>query len=297
MQSIVVYPNKTSTLKLTEKEHNLDCLHDFFVDYGSGHTVCKLCGLVEDTLLLDSSSRGFISPLEPGRKIKQFIGNSQSLQRLNRALRFDKMRPWSLKKIDLGLNEIRRLTAFYLLVSQIQDFASHLFKKAIKNTIFKAHYVILLANVCFYHSARQNQYPLRLSDLIEPHSFSARLSYRYYHTLKKTFNLSNPVITVFTHIPKICNLLKLDEEFIQLVGKIISVYSQQINSSGKDFKGIVAGAIYFASKLLHIPRSQSEICQSADISDITLRARFKEIKKVCLNHGIAFFIPESIPTA
>ena len=42
-------------------------------------------------------------------------------------------------------------------------------------------------------------------------------------------------------------------------------------------RGIAAGGVYLACKMLHIPISQQRIAQEAGISDITLRSRFKEI--------------------
>lgn len=50
-------------------------------------------------------------------------------------------------------------------------------------------------------------------------------------------------------------------------------------SCGKDPKGIAAAALYLSSKAINDPRTQKDISQLANITEVTLRLRMKEILK------------------
>jgi transcription initiation factor TFIIB len=49
---------------------------------------------------------------------------------------------------------------------------------------------------------------------------------------------------------------------------------------GKDPKGIAAASLYLSSKLNDEFRTQKQICKIANVSEITLRMRMKEISSV-----------------
>ena len=48
--------------------------------------------------------------------------------------------------------------------------------------------------------------------------------------------------------------------------------------SGKDPKGLCAGAIYLACKLKKKEVTQQQIVQTVGVTEVTLRSRFKELK-------------------
>lgn len=62
------------------------------------------------------------------------------------------------------------------------------------------------------------------------------------------------------------------------VGLMERVASAGIVSSGKDPKGIAAAAIYIAARACLEPRTQDEVARAGSITEVTLRARVKEMK-------------------
>jgi transcription initiation factor TFIIB len=67
---------------------------------------------------------------------------------------------------------------------------------------------------------------------------------------------------------------------IDVVMKIIKVYISKISTSGKDPKGIVAGALYLACKLNNKELTQKHIADVVGVTEVTLRSRFKEFEKL-----------------
>ena len=54
-------------------------------------------------------------------------------------------------------------------------------------------------------------------------------------------------------------------------------YLEKAPNSGKNPKGLCAGAIYLASKLKNARVTQKEIGEAISITEVTLRSRYKEI--------------------
>ncbi|MEJ2277694.1 MAG: hypothetical protein P8Y70_08095 [Candidatus Lokiarchaeota archaeon] len=53
------------------------------------------------------------------------------------------------------------------------------------------------------------------------------------------------------------------------------------NSAGKDPKGIAAAAIYIGSKICNENRTQKEISKLANVTEVTLRMRVKDLQRYC----------------
>ncbi len=133
----------------------------------------------------------------------------------------------------------------------------------------------------FFLCSEKNSHPIALEEIIQGRPTSSRMAYRYYYLLMKELNLPKPEINPVPLIPKLCAGLGLDEFVVRKATAILLTYLKYENTSGLNSTGIVAGAIYFACLCERIPRSQQIIAKHAKISDITLRTRFKEIKKIC----------------
>ena len=60
---------------------------------------------------------------------------------------------------------------------------------------------------------------------------------------------------------------------------VLQNFISKISISGKDPKGLCAGAIYLVSKLRNVKVSQKEISQIVGVTEVTLRSRYKELLK------------------
>ena len=73
--------------------------------------------------------------------------------------------------------------------------------------------------------------------------------------------------------------LGLSSEIEKLAIKIADTYTSNFVTSGKDPKGIVGGAIYLASKIKNENFTQKQIADLIGVTEVTLRSRYKELKK------------------
>ena len=161
------------------------------------------------------------------------------------------------------------------------DRAIKLFLKIIKQDVFQNHYIKLIATVSFYQIIKEEKNPLGLIEIIENSGFSNRLANKYHYILRKLLNirtLSGKTNDPNIYIPKICSSLRVNQDINELARKIIDNFKKSVNCSGFKLKGIAAAGVYIACRLNHIPKSQKEVSNAADITDCTLRSRVKEME-------------------
>lgn len=254
--------------------------HNFITDLPSGQVVCNLCGFVSETKIAVSGWNGVPYSTENiTSPSKNSVVNVHP--NLKRALKLNRNKSWEDRKLNIGINEIKRLTAKFGLGEFMVSRSSYLFQKTIHSPKFKIHNVILTSQVCFYYSVKKNNHPISIEEIIIDHNSSSRLAYRYYYLLMSQLQLPKPESNPAPLIPKLCAGLSLDEIVVQKANTVLATYLKYENTSGLNSIGIVAGVIYFTCLRERIPRSQQIIAQHAKISDITLRTRYKEIKKIC----------------
>jgi transcription initiation factor TFIIIB Brf1 subunit/transcription initiation factor TFIIB len=261
-------------------------MHNFIKDIPSGQIVCNTCGLVREMKLISmnwSISRDVNVKNNSNRKT-----NSSNISNLNlkRALKLDRNKTWKSQKIDIGTKEIKRLVAHYGLSGHVFERSEYLFLKTTKMNSFRIHNVRLTAQVCFFYAAKINSHPIDLEEIIKEFDFSSKLAYRYYYLLMNELALPKPIINPAPMIPQLCSKLELGISTVKKAFKILHLYLEQCNTSGLNSIGIVAGVVYLACLQERIPRSQQQVAKKANISDITLRSRYKEIKKICRRHAL-----------
>ncbi|MCK4780596.1 MAG: transcription initiation factor IIB, partial [Candidatus Lokiarchaeota archaeon] len=131
---------------------------------------------------------------------------------------------------------------------------------------------------CLYLACRRKQLPRTLQEITNEAQANAKDVRRSYTTLIREFNLKSPSTDPVSLIPRYINDLELDSEIEQLTTKILNSYKARFSISGKDPKGLCAGAIYLASKIKNKDTTQQKIVKTVGITEVTLRSRYKELK-------------------
>ncbi len=278
LSKIPKYKNFVATSK--RKISNFCSKHELHIDQITGDTICKKCGFVIDEHLVISQNYANWSP-----NINKFPTNQQKdrnfSQDLIRALKRGHNISWNERREKIGINEINRIAALHNIGKSIKERAIKLFQKIIKQDVFQNHYIKLVAAVSFYQIMKEEKNPLGLTEIIENSGFSNRLANKYYYILRKLLNIrslpgktNDPNI----YVPKICSLLRVNQDINELARKIIDNFKKSVNCSGFKLKGIAAAGVYIACRLNHIPKSQKEVSSAADITDCTLRSRVKNME-------------------
>ncbi|MFX1601060.1 MAG: transcription initiation factor IIB family protein [Promethearchaeota archaeon] len=98
------------------------------------------------------------------------------------------------------------------------------------------------------------------------------------NTIIPNLNLRVHNFTPQEYINKFYEELNLSTNCRNIAIKVVEDSKKKgFQTSGKDPKGIAAASLYISSKKNDEPRTQKQICKIANVSEITLRMRLKEI--------------------
>ena len=93
-----------------------------------------------------------------------------------------------------------------------------------------------------------------------------------------------PTDAPLKHLNKIANKIGMSEDVKGLAIKILRRAKQQKITQGKDPRGLAAAILYTACKLQNKKITQKEIAKAANVTEVTIRNRKKELmKKLNLN--------------
>ncbi|MHA2288045.1 MAG: transcription initiation factor IIB, partial [Promethearchaeota archaeon] len=128
-----------------------------------------------------------------------------------------------------------------------------------------------------YLAIRIKKIPRTLQEILDESAENEKDIRRCYRVLIRELNIKSPNTNPSALIPTYIANLKLNHEVLESATKIVNTFSAKFSTSGKDPKGIVAGAIYLACKLKGLELTQKQIADVVGITEVTLRSRFKEL--------------------
>ncbi|MFX0040420.1 MAG: transcription initiation factor IIB family protein, partial [Candidatus Heimdallarchaeota archaeon] len=178
----------------------------------------------------------------------------------------------------IASTELKRIGTILNLPNYVREDAMRLYIEAFKKKLLRGRSINAMVAACLYLACRRKNLPRTLQEILNEASVNAKDVRRSYSTLIRELKLNPPSTNPVSLIPKYMSDLGLDSEIEQLTTKILNAYRKKYSISGKDPKGLCAGAIYLACKLKSKEVTQQQIVQVIGVTEVTLRSRYKDLK-------------------
>lgn len=260
-----------------------------------GEIVCSDCGLVIKERSVDlshSDKRAYTSQEKNQREhtgapissLLPDIGLTTVIDRKNikdpdlkRAVKWNTRITWEKRNILIATTELKRICSNLNLPSHIRFEAIKLYKKAFKKKLLRGRSINSMVAASIYLAIRLKRIPRTLREILDESSENEKDIRRCYRVLIREFNIKSPNTNPSDLIPTYIATLKLDPNIEINSIKIVNAYSERFSTSGKDPKGIVAGAIYLACRMKGLELTQKRIAEVVGVTEVTLRSRYKEL--------------------
>ena len=262
-----------------------------------GEDVCRQCGLIMNERQVDYSHSGKraytnqeknnreqtgapISILLPDMGLSTVIDTQKITNPdLKRAAKWNTRITWQKRNLLIATTELKRISSNLSLPNHVKKEGMRLYIEAFKRKLLRGRSINAMVAACLYVACRQKGIPRTLQEILEEASVSPKDVRRSISILMKEFKLKTQITDPVALIPRYVTDLGLDSEIVALTSKILTAYVSNFPISGIDPKGLCAGAIYIACKLRNIELTQLQIADSIGITEVTLRSRYKELKK------------------
>ena len=300
---------RTEEEEQTESEELVcpECSGTLVNDAEHGETVCEECGLVveEDEIdpgpewrAFDSSERDQKSRVGApttqmmhdkglstniGWQDKDAYGNALSsrqrekMQRLRTWNERFRTRDSKERNLKQALGEIDRMASALGLPENVRETASVIYRRALDEDLLPGRSIEGVSTAALYAAARQAGTPRSLDEIANVSRVEKMELTRTYRYIIRELNLEIKPADPKSYVPRFASDLDLSEESERRARQLLDAAKEQGVISGKSPVGLAAAAVYAASLLTNEKVTQSEVSEVADISEVTIRNRYKEL--------------------
>jgi transcription initiation factor TFIIB len=210
-----------------------------------------------------------------GRKIPS--SQKAQLYRLRKWQRRIRVSDGAERNLAFALSEITKISNNLSLPKSIFETASVIYRKALKKRLFRGRSIQGISAASVYIACRQCGLARTLNDIAAASNISRRELGRSYRFLVNETNCSIPLIRPIQYVSRFSNQLELHGKVEVIASKILSAARELRLTSGRGPKGIAAAATYIASTLTGQMMTQREIAEIAQVTEVTIRNRYKEM--------------------
>lgn len=264
-------------------------------EYEKGEITCQSCGLVLKERSIDLSHSGIraFSTLEKNKKEQtgspidsltpdiclSTIINAKEGTNANfkRVAKWHSHLNWKQKNMLMAITELRRIGSNLNFPKRVKDTVLELYKKTYDKELLRGRSIHGMLAACAYYCCKQEQLPVTFQELLKESNIDESLVKKCYKTLIKEFGLKSFHTEPTVLLPKYFSELELPFDIQRAITNLLQSYMKKNPTSGKDPKGICAGAIYLITKLKCSNISQKDISRVIGITEVTLRSRYKEL--------------------
>jgi len=284
-----------------------ECSGRVIADQEHGETVCRDCGLVveEDGIdhgpewrAFDAGERDRKSRVgAPTSKTMHDDGLSTDIDWRNkdaygRSLngrqrrKMQRLRTWNERfrtrdakerNLKQALGEIDRMASALGLPENVRETASVIYRRALSEDLLPGRSIEGVATAALYAAARQAGTPRSLDEITAVSRVERMEITRTYRYVIRELNLEVRPADPEEYLPRFVSDLGCSEEVERTARQLLESARRTTVHSGKSPVGLAAAAVYAASLLTNERTTQGEVGEVANVSEVTIRNRYKEL--------------------
>ena len=207
--------------------------------------------------------------LSPGQKAQVY--------RLRKWQRRIRVSDATERNLAFALSEITKIANNLNLPKSILETASVIYRKAVKERLIRGRSIQGVTAAAIYLACRKCGLARTLEEIAQASSVNKKEVGRSYRFLIKELDYSIPPVKPSQYITKFSNQLTMQGKVEEIAHKILAAAKELKLTSGRGPTGIAAAASYIASVLTGERKTQREIAEIAQVTEVTIRNRYKEL--------------------
>jgi len=275
----------------------------FIEDAERGQIVCASCGYVLMEHILDTGPewRAFTpeekedrartgGPLEraTSEELVTRIETTLKSPDLKKKLEILKYKKWQQRirvqtsyerNLVQATHELNRIAHQLGVPKSCIDEALAVYKQVLKSGLVKGRSVEAIIAACLHMACRMQGMPRSLDEISQYTRAPRKEIARCFRLIARELKIKLPLSDPRQYVPKIVEQLKLPGDIAKEAIRVLEEAKNKGLTAGKDPAGLAAAAVYIASLLKGEVRTQKEIAQAAQVTEVTVRNRYKELAK------------------
>ncbi len=280
-------------------------------DHESGELICSDCGLVisdniqesrvDDCACFTTDARcdksrktGLSNSLarhdmglstiigRPNRDASGHILDAAMRSRIMRLRRWDhriKASTFNVGNLRDAFNQLDTSKDKLGLSDTIVEKTAYIYRKAQQRGLVRGRTISAVLYAAMYIACRELGIPKTLKEIAVANNIKRTTLAKSYRLLINKLDIKIPNIDPTKCITKVANKANLNEKTKRKAIDIMYQLNRKEVPAGKDPMGIAATVLYIACLKTGEKRTQTDIAQAAGITEMTLRNRYKDIKR------------------
>lgn len=180
------------------------------------------------------------------------------------------------RNLQFALSEIDRMSSALDLPEGIREVASVLYRRALDEDLIRGRSIEGVATACLYAGCRQETLPRSLEEIEDVSRVERKEIGRTYRYVSKALGLEMKPVDPKQYVNRYCSELELSEKVKTKAMEIIDETKEMGLLSGKSPTGYASAAIYAAALICNEKRTQREVADVAQVTEVTIRNRYQE---------------------
>lgn len=183
------------------------------------------------------------------------------------------------RNLAFAMAELARISSQMSLTKFVQETAALIYRKSVELNIIKGRSIESMIVASIYTSCRILHIPKTMDEFLKHTSIDKRYLSKSYRVIVQSLNLKIPNLVPTRFISRFAEDLQISPESQYQAIKILKIAHKIGITSGKDPSSLAAASLYVATLLRGENKTQKEIAKVANITEVTVRNRYKELVK------------------
>ncbi|MHA1959763.1 MAG: transcription initiation factor IIB [Candidatus Thorarchaeota archaeon] len=278
---------------------------EFYEDQNRGEHICTSCGCVVSERIIDSGPewRAFTAEERDARArtgspmtltmadkgLATTIGwadrdaSGRSIAASSRAAIY-RMRKWQIRtlvhssqhrNLSIAMSELDRLTSQLGIPRETKETSALIYRKALDKRLVRGRSIEGMIAASIYLSCRIHKIPRQLDEIVTEARVNRKELGQCVRLILRYVKVKVPIPSANDLMPRISSDLGLDGKTVQTAMGIINQARDRGITAGKDPGGLAAAALYIAGIIEDDRRTQREIAEASNVTEVTVRNRYK----------------------
>jgi transcription initiation factor TFIIB len=212
-----------------------------------------------------------------GRKLS--FSTKRKMWRLKKWQIRAQMRTSIARNLAQAMSELERLSEKLSAAKSVKERAALIYRKALDKGLVQGRSIAAIAAASLYAAFRDTGTPRHLNEVSKVSSAKRKEIARCYRLILRELEITMPTPDSITFLSKISESAKISGEAQGLAARILQEAKEKRISAGKNPIGFAAAALYLACQQMGEKKTQKEIGKAAGITEVTVRNRYKLLKK------------------
>ncbi len=295
--------HKTDAIKYICPSCNTKKIH---IDYQRGEVTCASCGLVLSDHSIDTGPEWRAFSTEE-RDARQRVGSPSDLTMFDQGLstkighkdvdasgrklsssrraQIHRLRKWQIRtkvhssdtrNLAVAMGDLSRISSQLSIPYSIRETSAVIYRKVLRKHLTRGRTILGMVTASLYLACRVHKVPRPLEEVCDCTHMTRKEISLCVRLILQHLNLT--IITQpHDYVSRFGTDLRLPGKTQKKAIDILNAAKKIHLTVGKDPKGMAAAALYVAGILTQSRRTQLEIAETARVTEVTVRNRYKEM--------------------